>query len=124
MRPVGVVVSDVLAQDALKGSSPQDHRPVEALAAGRAHPSFGVSVRVRRSYRSGDDPGSVRLEHRVEGGCEFVSRSRIRKRGATSIWRRSPLRFRACCVTQARSGFFVTPARCSRRVFCSMKNKT
>jgi len=124
VRPVDVVVSDVLAQDALKVSSPQDHRPVEALAAGRAHPSFGVSVRVRRSYRGGDDPCSVRLAHRVEGGGELRVAVANEEARRESIWRRSPLRFRACCVTQALSGFFVTPARCSRRVFSSMKNKT
>jgi len=37
MRPVDVVMRDVLAQGALKVSSPQDHGLVEALAAGPAH---------------------------------------------------------------------------------------
>lgn len=33
-------------------------------------------------------------------------------------------RFRACWVTHAPVGFAVTPARCSRRVRCSMNTST
>src|SRR3990170_6021683 len=43
----------------------------------------------------------------------LASRSRIRNRGAMPSPTSLLLTFRACCVTQAPSGFFVTPARCT-----------
>jgi len=52
----------------------------------------------------------------------FESRSRIRR---LVLWSSpSMARFRACRVTQAESGWAVTPARWTRRAESSMKNRT
>src|SRR5215207_2599273 len=56
------------------------------------------------------------------GPQNFASRSWIRKRTFSS--RSSIARLRACCVTQAQSGFAVTPARWTRREPCSIQNST
>ncbi len=44
MWPMGVVVIDVDAQDALELPATADQEPVEAVAADRADPAFGVPV--------------------------------------------------------------------------------
>jgi hypothetical protein len=44
VRPVGVVVLDVLVQDQLQVPFAGDQRPVQALAAGAGNPSFSDRV--------------------------------------------------------------------------------
>ena len=45
--PVFVVVAAVDAEDVLEVAAAEDEDPVEAVSADRAHPTFGMSVRVR-----------------------------------------------------------------------------
>src|SRR5205085_2721826 len=54
----------------------------------------------------------------------LVSRSRIRN-GKDADWSSNEhMRFRACWETHAESGWAVTPAMCTRRVWTSMKKST
>jgi hypothetical protein len=52
----------------------------------------------------------------------LLSRSRTRNRGRTSSSSSCINRLRACWLTQAQSGFAVTPARWTRREPCSIQN--
>ncbi len=125
MRPVVVVVRDLVPEDPFEVSSPSNQDPVQAFRSSRAHPSFGVSVCVRGPDRCADDSGPVRLEHPVEGGGELgvaVTDQEPMRRSESS--RRCPLTFLACCVTQAESGLVVAPAMWTLLVFSSMKNST
>jgi hypothetical protein len=51
MRPVVVVVLDVLLEDEEQGPLVDDQEPVETFAAQRADPPFGVGVGSRRAHR-------------------------------------------------------------------------
>src|SRR6266511_1403511 len=55
VRPVLVVVADVLARDALEVSATEDQRRVEALAAQCLHPALGMHIRSWRAHRRPDD---------------------------------------------------------------------
>jgi len=48
VRPVLVVMSDVLIQDRVQVPLPGDERPVGDLRPDRTHPAFGISVRPQR----------------------------------------------------------------------------
>jgi hypothetical protein len=78
MRPMRVVMIDVLAEDQPQVPLVGDQRPVQALAAGAGDPPFGDRVRTRRPDRCPDDPHRGRGEHGVERRSELVSRSLIR----------------------------------------------
>jgi hypothetical protein len=56
MRPVGVVMAGVLAQDQSQVPFSSDQHPVQALAASAGHPAFRDRVRARRPDRRLDDP--------------------------------------------------------------------
>ena len=66
MRPLLVVVAEVLPEDRFEVAPPEHQGPVEALNAGRPHEPFGQSVRPGRAHRSLDDFGTFRPEHLVE----------------------------------------------------------
>jgi hypothetical protein len=80
VRPVSVVVIDVVAGDKPQVPLAGDQHPVQALAAGTADPTFCDRVRTRRPDRSLDDPAANRGElgvpipdqgspvHRWDGG--------------------------------------------------------
>jgi hypothetical protein len=70
--PVGVVVLDVRAQDALELSAADDQKPVEAVAADGADPAFGERVRLRHPERGADDLDAFALEDGVEGAGELA----------------------------------------------------
>ena len=55
MRPVGVVVVGVDAQDAVELPAASDQEPIEAVAADRADEAFGERVCLRRAKRGADD---------------------------------------------------------------------
>jgi hypothetical protein len=59
-------VVGVLAEDQPQVPFAGDQHPVQALAAGAAHPAFRDRVRTRRPDRASDDPHADRGEHRVE----------------------------------------------------------
>jgi hypothetical protein len=72
MWPMGVVVVDVDAQDALKLVATDDQEPVEAVAPNGADPAFGERVCPRRSKRGANDLDVFALEDVVEGAAEFA----------------------------------------------------
>ena len=67
MRPLAVVVLDVVAQDALEVAAAEDQQPVEALLAERADEALGVRVRVRGAERRPDHLDPLGPEDLVEG---------------------------------------------------------
>ncbi len=85
------------------------HRSATAFARGARN---GVSITRTPSERT----------IASKGPQNFASRSWIKNRTSSSC--SSIARFRACCVTQAQSGFAVIPARWTRREPCSIQNST
>ena len=72
MWPMGVVVVDVDAQDALELPAAGDQEPVEAVAADGADPAFGERVRFRRSKWGADDLDTFAAENLVEVAAELA----------------------------------------------------
>jgi hypothetical protein len=107
VRPVGVVVIDVFAEDVVEMSSAGDEDAVGALAPGAGDPPLADRVRPRRLDRGLDDPHADRGEDGVERAGVLDVRT-----------------FRACCTVQAAVGGAVMPARWTRRLWCSMTNRT
>jgi hypothetical protein len=66
VRPVGVVVIDVFAEDVVEMSPPGDEDPVGALAPCAGDPALADRVRPRRPYRRLDNPHVGRGEDGVE----------------------------------------------------------
>jgi len=75
VRPMPVVVEDVLGQDLLEMAATEDEKPVQALAACGANKALRDRIRSRGSHRSLHYPDAVGAEHVVEadgelrGGC-------------------------------------------------------
>ena len=90
-----VVMTGVLAGDQPQVPSASDEHPVQALAAGAAHPA-----------------------------ANLASRSRIRNVTPSASPPRFISRLRACRATHSPAGWAVIPARCTRPVPCSMSNST
>lgn len=59
VRASGVVVIDVLEQDAPQMSSIEDENEIQALIPGRKEPTFSKRVGIRGLDRSGGNVGSV-----------------------------------------------------------------
>jgi len=59
VRPMAVVVIDVLSKDGPKLTPGEDQRAVEALAADGADEALRKGVGTRCSDRSADDPDSL-----------------------------------------------------------------
>jgi hypothetical protein len=72
VRPVGVVVVDVDAQNALKLLAAADQEPVEAVAADGADPAFGERVCFRCAKRGADDLDAFASEDVVEDATELA----------------------------------------------------
>ena len=72
MRPVGVVVIDIDAQDTLELPAAADQEPVEAVAADGADPAFGERVCLGRAKRGADDLDAFGSEDLVEGAAELA----------------------------------------------------
>ena len=72
MRPVGVVVVDVDADDTLKLSAAADQEQVEAFAADGGDPALGERVCLRRAKRGADDFDAIASEDLVEGAAELA----------------------------------------------------
>jgi hypothetical protein len=121
---VGVVVVDVFAEGVVEMPSAGDEDAVSALAPGTGDPPFADRVRARRLDRRGDDPRAGRGEDGVERVGVLGIRSLIRNFKPSVRSLRSMSVFRACCTVQAAVGWVVTPARCTRRLWCSMTNST
>ncbi len=72
MRPVGVVVVDVDAEDALELLAAGDQEPVEAVAADGADEAFGEGVCLRGAEWGADDLDAFASEDVVEGAAELA----------------------------------------------------
>jgi hypothetical protein len=72
VRPLVVVVLQVLAQDAVEVALAADEVPVEALGVDGSDEALGVGVRGWRADRRLDDADPFAREHGVEGGRELA----------------------------------------------------
>ena len=124
MPSMSVVVLDVLGEDDLKMPAAKHEESIGALAPHGTSEPLCDGARPRGADRSLDDPDALAGEDGVEGRGDFVSRSRSKNLAAVVRSARSEQTFRACWVTQVRTGLAVTPARRTRRVSYSMKNRT
>jgi hypothetical protein len=124
VRPVGVVVVDILAEDVVEMSPAGDEGAVGALAPRAGDPALADRVRSRRPDRRGDDPHAGRDKDRVEGLGVLGVPVSDQELQAVGRLPRSMSVFRACCTVQAAVGWAVTPARWTRRRWCSMTNST
>jgi hypothetical protein len=68
VRSVGVVVSLVVAQDAVQVWQVPDERAIEQLAAAASDPAFHDRVHARRSDRTLDRPWTGVGRHRIDAG--------------------------------------------------------
>src|SRR5665213_1436007 len=66
VRPVSVVVGDVLGQDSFQMSTTEDEHPVEALSTYGADEALGEGVGLRSPDRGADDPDAFGPEDLVE----------------------------------------------------------
>jgi hypothetical protein len=66
-----VVVAAVDTENVLEVAASENEDSVEAVGAKRAHPAFGVGVRVRRPDRRADDLDALGAEDLVEGVREL-----------------------------------------------------
>ncbi len=71
MRPVTVVVLDVLVDDGFEMSTAEDKHPVQTFTPDRADESFSEGVGTGSFDRGLDDADSFCLEDLVEAGSEL-----------------------------------------------------
>jgi hypothetical protein len=76
VRPMRVVVIDVLVEDQLEMPFADGQHPVQALAACAGDPAFRDGVRPRRLDRCLHDPHADGGEHRVEGSPSTLRASK------------------------------------------------
>ena len=124
MRPMAVVMVDVLCEDGFELTPVEDQHPVETLAADGADEALGKSVGARGSDRRADGPDPLGAEHFVETGRELGVWSRTRNLTGSVRSASTMVRFRACWTTQASTGLAATPLTYTRRVSTSMKKST
>ena len=101
-----------------------DQHPVQALAAGTAHPAFRDPIRARRLDKRLDDPHPGRGEYGVERHGELGVPIPDQELHASACSPRCISRLRTCWATHSPVGCAVIPAGCTRRVPCSMKSST
>ena len=92
MRPVLVIVLDVVAKDCIEMTTAKNERPVEALFPDGPYPPLHDRVRSRRSHRCLDHLDAFRGEHLVEAGGELRVAVLGSRTGKTDGARRDPLR--------------------------------
>jgi hypothetical protein len=125
MRASNVVITvGELAQHPLEMGLVENEEMVEAFFSDGTHPSFSEGICIGSLKGSGenveafadkDGIESIRVlaivvaDEESQSGLGIITSHRI---------------CLACCVTQARVGLAVTPARCTRRVPISMKKST
>ena len=71
MRPVAVVMLDVLVDYGSEVSTIEDEYPIEAFTPDRPDEAFSEGVGSRRPGRCSDDPGALGAEDLIEAGGEF-----------------------------------------------------
>ena len=124
MGAVGVVVREVLLQHCRELAWSGDQEVVEAFAAQGADEAFGDGVHFRCSDWGADDADVGAGEHGVEGGGELAVPVADQEPELLGAVAKVDERLRACWVTQAPVGWAVIPARCTRRVACSITSRT
>jgi hypothetical protein len=71
MRPVAVVVLDVLVDYAFEMSTTEDEYPIQTLTSDRADEAFGECIGTRCPDRSTNNPNGLRAEDLIEAGGEL-----------------------------------------------------
>ena len=71
MRPLSVVVTDVLPKDSIEMASAHDDEPVEAFVSNRPNLTLCEGVGSRRSNGRLDHPDPLGTEHIIEAGSEL-----------------------------------------------------
>jgi len=71
MRPVAVVVHDVLVDDDFEMATTEDEHPVQTFTPDSANETLSEGIGPRSPYRSSDYPDAIGGEHLVEAGCEL-----------------------------------------------------
>ena len=66
VRPIFVVVPEVLSEDLAQVALPEDQQMVQALPARRLHEAFCEGVRLRRADRRADDAHALGAKHLIE----------------------------------------------------------
>ena len=124
VRAVLVVMRDIRGEDVREVATAEDQQPVEALAADGPDSALCVGPCLRRPHGRFDHPDAFGAEDLVEVAGELAVTSRTRTRGRTLSSSSCVSRLHVCWVTHRPSGLVVIPARRTRRVASSMKNKT
>ena len=124
VRPVLVVMPGEGREDVVEVAAADDQEPVEAFT--RTLPTQRSACARARGARTGALITRMPWERKTasKSRMNLLSRSRMRNRGRTPSSSSYISRLRACWVTQRPSGLVVIPARWTRRVASSMKNKT
>ena len=124
MRPMAVVVVDVLSEDGFELTPVEDQHPVETLAADGADEALGKAL--ARGARIGVRMVRIRSEQNTSSKPVVNLASRSRTKNLTGSVRSAStmVRFRACWTTQASTGLAATPLMYTRRVSTSMKKST
>src|ERR1019366_5965107 len=116
VRARGVVVANVLGDNALEVAAVKHANVVEAFAAQRTEEALADGVHVRRSNRRADHSDARGSRERIEGGPELVVAIANQE-----SWRRTEgVALRSCCVAQACGGKRVVAASTTLRVASSM----
>ena len=100
VRPMLVVMPDVVAKDCFEMVTAENERPVEALFSDGPYPPLRDRVRVRRSHRCLDHLDTFAGEHLVEAGGELRVAISDQNRNDRPCSVRSPARLRATWVTK------------------------
>ena len=80
MRPVGVVMADVLPQDPFEMPLSESKELVQAVAPHRAHPPLGKGIGTRRADRCARHADTLPGEHGIEGWRDVLATCGIRQR--------------------------------------------
>ena len=104
VRPVSVVMGDVLGQDAFEVATTEDQRSVEALSADGADGAFGEGVGSGSSdgVRMMRTHSALKTSSKLE--VNLASRSRTRNRTGSTQSSSAMVRFLACWTTQEQVG--------------------
>jgi hypothetical protein len=124
VRAVLVVVLHVDAQDPIQVALPDDQQPVQALDTNCPDPAFCVGVRVRRLHRRQQHLGAFGAEHVVEAAAELRVAVAQQEAHAASLLLQCEQQVAGLLGDPPCVGLAVTPARWTRRVSSSRKNRT
>jgi hypothetical protein len=124
MRPVAVVVLDILVDDGLEMSTTEDEHPVQTFTPDSTDEALSDGVCTGRPDRSADGPDTLEAEDLVEAGRELgvtIADQEFDRPGSLGqVIGQIP----GLLITQAPVGFAVTPIRKTFRVSSSMKSRT